>query len=68
MQTVWAWHWTCWLADLDTTVGGLVRCAACVCGIVFGTWERRDCGRVFIFSVGICKLWELGVGRVGWQI
>ena len=22
----------------------------------------------FYFSVGICKLWELGVGRVGWQI
>ena len=49
MQTVWAWHWTCWLADLDTTVGGLVRCAACVCGIVFGTWERRDCGARFLF-------------------
>src|SRR5271170_1567146 len=39
----------CWLADLNTTVGGLVRCAACVCDIVFGTWECRDCGRVLFF-------------------
>ena len=38
MQTVGAWHWTCWLADLNTTVGGHARCAACVChiGLLFG--------------------------------
>src|SRR5271154_5790397 len=53
MQTVWAWHWTCWLADLDTTVGGLVRCAACVCDIVFGMWER------FIFLLGYANCGSL---------
>src|SRR5271169_6830732 len=59
MQTVGAWHWTCWLADLNTTVGGLVRCAACVCDIVFGTWER--CGRIFVFLLGYANCGSLAL-------
>src|SRR5271156_3229112 len=47
MQTVGAWRWTCWLADLNTTVGGLARCTACVCHIVLGRFvdlEYANCG------------------------
>jgi len=51
MQTVGAWHWTCWLADLNTTVGGLVRCATCVCDIVFGKWGRQVWRGLFLGNV-----------------
>ena len=64
MQTVGAWRWTCWLADLNTTVGSLARCAACVCHIVFVKWERQG-WRVSLFG-GRLLDWESATASPDW--
>ena len=37
MQTVGAWRWTCWLADLNTTVGSVLQSVLCL-SYWFGKW------------------------------
>ena len=63
MQTVGAWRWTCWLADLNTTVGGHARCAACVCHVgLFGKcfWigkvqQHHQIGSMTNLQVGVLR-------------
>ena len=49
-----------WLADLNTTVGGLARCAACVCHIAFGNVGAPGMARFVVWD----GFW---IGKVDWE-
>ena len=53
-----------WLEDLNTTVGGLARCAARVYHVVYRKWERQE-WRVSLFD-GKLLDWESATASPDW--